>query len=383
MGHPLGYIATDIYSRYKRLKGFNVLHPMGFDAFGLPAEQYAIQTGQHPATTTEVNIARYMEQLDAIGFDYDWSREVRTSDPKYYQFTQWIFIQLFHSYYNNAAQQAEPITDLVATFAKEGNIKTNAASGKISTFTAEEWNTYSEKQQQEILMEYRLAYLKYGDVNWCPALGTVLANDEVKDGVSERGGHPVVKKSMRQWFLRITAYAQRLLDGLDTVDFAESLKEQQRNWIGRSEGASVQFNVVGRDEKIEVFTTRPDTIFGATFLVLAPEHLMVAEISTNIAAIEEYKAYVQSRSERDRQADVKTVSGAFTGAYAHNPFTGENVPIWIAEYVLMGYGTGAIMAVPSDDDRDNAFATKFGLPIIDVIDRVTTPALPAATSWAK
>ncbi len=383
VGHPLGYIATDIYSRYKRLKGFNVLHPMGFDAFGLPAEQYAIQTGQHPATTTEVNIARYMEQLDAIGFDYDWSREVRTSDPKYYQFTQWIFIQLFHSYYNNAAQQAEPITDLVATFAKEGNIKTNAASGKISTFTAEEWNTYSEKQQQEILMEYRLAYLKYGDVNWCPALGTVLANDEVKDGVSERGGHPVVKKSMRQWFLRITAYAQRLLDGLDTVDFAESLKEQQRNWIGRSEGASVQFNVVGRDEKIEVFTTRPDTIFGATFLVLAPEHLMVAEISTNIAAIEEYKAYVQSRSERDRQADVKTVSGAFTGAYAHNPFTGENVPIWIAEYVLMGYGTGAIMAVPSDDDRDNAFATKFGLPIIDVIDKSDHPGATRSDKLGK
>ncbi len=383
VGHPLGYIATDIYSRYKRLKGFNVLHPMGFDAFGLPAEQYAIQTGQHPAKTTEVNIARYKEQLDAIGFDYDWSREVRTSDPKYYQFTQWIFIQLFHSYYNTAAQKAQPIVDLVAAFAKEGNTKTNAASGKISTFTAEEWNTYSEKQQQETLMEYRLAYLKYGDVNWCPALGTVLANDEVKDGVSERGGHPVIKKSMRQWFLRITAYAQRLLDGLDTVDFAESLKEQQRNWIGRSEGASVQFNLVGRDEKIEVFTTRPDTIFGATFLVLAPEHPLVAEISTNTAAIEEYKAYVQSRSERDRQADVKTVSGAFTGAYAHNSFTGENVPIWIAEYVLMGYGTGAIMAVPSDDDRDNAFATKFGLPIVDVIDKSDYPGATRSDKLGK
>lgn len=383
VGHPLGYIATDIYSRYKRLKGFNVLHPMGFDAFGLPAEQYAIQTGQHPAKTTEVNIARYKEQLDAIGFDYDWSREVRTSDPSYYKFTQWIFIQLFHSYYNNTTQKAEPIADLVATFAKEGNTNVQAASGKVCAFTAEEWNAYGEKQQQEILMEYRLAYLKYGDVNWCPALGTVLANDEVKDGVSERGGHPVIKKSMRQWFLRITAYAQRLLDGLETVDFAESLKEQQRNWIGRSEGASVQFNVVGSEAKVEVFTTRPDTIFGATFLVLAPEHPLVAEISTNTEAIEEYKAYVQSRSERDRQADVKTVSGAFTGAYAHNPFTGEDVPIWIAEYVLMGYGTGAIMAVPSDDDRDNAFATKFGLPIIEVIDKSDYPGATRSDKLGK
>lgn len=383
VGHPLGYIASDIYSRYKRLKGYNVLHPMGFDAFGLPAEQYAIQTGQHPAHTTEVNIARYKEQLDAIGFDYDWSREVRTSDPKYYKFTQWIFIQLFHSWYNTDLQKAQPIADLVSLFAKEGNTKVNAASGKVETFTADEWNSYTEKQQQEVLMDYRLAYLKYADVNWCPALGTVLANDEVKDGVSERGGHPVIKKSMRQWFLRITAYAQRLLEGLDTVDFSESLKEQQRNWIGRSEGASVFFNIVGREEKIEVFTTRPDTIFGATFLVLAPEHPLVAEITTNHAEVAEYQAYVQSRSERDRQADVKTVSGAFTGAYAHNPFTGDDVPVWIAEYVLMGYGTGAIMAVPSDDDRDNAFATKFGLPIIDVIDKSDYPGATRSDKLGK
>jgi leucyl-tRNA synthetase len=380
VGHPLGYIASDIYSRYKRLKGFNVLHPMGFDAFGLPAEQYAIQTGQHPAHTTEVNIARYKEQLDAIGFDYDWSREVRTSDPKYYKFTQWVFIQLFHSWYNTELLKAQPIAELEAIFAKEGNASVKAASGKIEGFTAADWNGYTEKQQQEVLMDYRLAYLKYADVNWCPALGTVLANDEVKDGVSERGGHPVIKKSMRQWFLRITAYAQRLLDGLDTVDFAESLKEQQRNWVGRSEGASVFFKIDGRVESIEVFTTRPDTIFGATFLVLAPEHPLVAEITTNHAAVAEYQTYVQSRSERDRQADVKTVSGAFTGAYAHNPFTGKNVPIWIAEYVLMGYGTGAIMAVPSDDDRDNAFATKFGLPIIEVIDK---SAYPGATRSDK
>lgn len=383
VGHPLGYIASDIYSRYKRLKGYNVLHPMGFDAFGLPAEQYAIQTGQHPAHTTEVNIARYKEQLDAIGFDYDWSREVRTSDPKYYQFTQWIFIQLFHSWYDTNLQKAQPIADLIATFAKEGNAKVTAATGKVAEFTAADWNSYTEKQQQETLMEYRLAYLKYADVNWCPALGTVLANDEVKDGVSERGGHPVIKKSMRQWFLRITAYAQRLLDGLDTVDFAESLKEQQRNWIGRSEGASVFFKVDGRDETIEVFTTRPDTIFGATFLVLAPEHPLVAELTTNHEAVAEYQTYVQSRSERDRQADVKTVSGAFTGAFAHNPFTGEGIPIWIAEYVLMGYGTGAIMAVPSDDDRDNAFATKFGLPIIEVIDKSDYPGATRSDKLGK
>ena len=383
VGHPLGYIASDIYSRYKRLKGYNVLHPMGFDAFGLPAEQYAIQTGQHPAHTTEVNIARYKEQLDAIGFDYDWSREVRTSDPKYYKFTQWIFIQLFHSWYNTELQKAQPIADLETIFAKEGNANVKAASGKVETFTAADWNSYTEKQQQEAMMDYRLAYLKYGDVNWCPALGTVLANDEVKDGVSERGGHPVIKKSMRQWFLRITAYAQRLLDGLDTVDFAESLKEQQRNWVGRSEGASVFFKIDGREESIEVFTTRPDTIFGATFLVLAPEHPLVAEIATNHKEVAEYQTYVQSRSERDRQADVKTVSGAFTGAYAHNPFTGKNVPIWIAEYVLMGYGTGAIMAVPSDDDRDNAFATKFGLPIIEVIDKSDYPGATRSDKLGK
>lgn len=369
VGHPLGYIASDIYARYKRTKGFNVLHPMGYDAYGLPAEQYAIQTGTHPAITTEKNIARYREQLDQIGFSFDWDREVRTSDPKYYKWTQWTFIQLFQSWYNKDIQKADQIENLIEEFEKNGNANICAATSQEEIFTAEQWGSFSEFEQQEILMNYRLAYLANTTVNWCPALGTVLANDEVKDGLSERGGHPVEKRMMKQWLLRITAYSQRLLDGLETIDWSESLKETQRNWIGRSEGASVIFDVKGVDEKIEVFTTRPDTLFGATYMVLAPEHELVAKITTEEqkAEVEEYVLWAKNRSERERMSEVKKVSGKFTGGYGINPLTGQDIPIWVADYVLMGYGTGAIMAVPGHDSRDFAFARHFNLPIIQVV----------------
>lgn len=371
VGHPLGYIASDIFARYKRLQGYNVLHPMGYDAFGLPAEQYAIQTGVHPAVSTSENIGSYRKQLDNLGFSFDWSRSVNTSDPKYYKWTQHIFLKIFGHYYNNETNKASSIESLVAIFEEEGNATVQAASSQETIFTADEWNGYSPKEQDDILMNYRLAYRKVGFVNWCEELGTVLANDEVKDGVSERGGYPVVKKPMRQWALRITAYAERLLDGLEQVDFSEALKTQQRNWIGRSEGAQLFFDVHDSTDKIEVFTTRPDTIFGASFMVLAPEHDLVAQITTEEQkeAIKEYQAYANSRSERDRMADVKTITGAFTGAYAVNPFTGGKIPVWIADYVLIGYGTGAIMAVPSGDERDERFANHFGLDIVQVIDQ--------------
>ena len=375
VGHPLGYIASDIFARYKRMKGFNVLHPMGYDAFGLPAEQYAVQMGVHPAVSTAENIKRYREQMDNIGFSFDWSREVNTSDPNYYKWTQWIFIQLFEHYYNNDLQKAMPITDLVGRFENDGNAKVNAASTQDDKFTAEEWNSMSSKEKDDVLMNYRLAYRKTSYVNWCEALGTVLANDEVKDGVSERGGYPVEKRPMLQWSLRITAYAERLLLELDHVDWTDSLKAQQRNWIGRSEGAQVFFDIEGSDEKIEVFTTRPDTIFGATYMVLAPEHDLVEGLVTDKerSYIDAYLTYVKSRSERERMSEVKEVTGAFTGSYAINPFTNQKIPIWIGEYVLKDYGTGAIMAVPSDDDRDFVFATKFGLEIIDVVDKSKYP----------
>ncbi len=374
VGHPLGYIATDILSRYKRMQGYNVLHPMGFDAFGLPAEQYAIETGQHPATTTAANIERYKEQLEKIGFDYDWSREVRTSDPRYYKWTQKIFLLLFNHWYNKAAEIAQPIEDLIAIFETEGNGVVNAATDYLDTFSADEWKAMTEKQQQTILLDYRLAYLAYADVNWCPALGTVLANDEVKDGRSERGGHPVYRKKMRQWFLRITAYAERLLNDLDKIDWPESLKEQQRNWIGRSEGATMYFDIDGHDQQLEIFTTRPDTIFGATFMVMAPEHPLVDSLTTpdQKPAVEEYLAYVKSRSDVERQQEKK-VTGVFTGTSCIHPFTGQKVPIYLAEYVLWGYGSGAIMAVPSDDERDQRFAEKFGIEIIPVVDRSAYP----------
>jgi leucyl-tRNA synthetase len=371
VGHPLGYIASDIYSRYKRLKGFNVLHPMGFDSFGLPAEQYAIQTGQHPAITTEQNITRYIEQLKNLGLSYDWNREVRTSDPGYYKWTQWIFSELFNSWYNNDTDQAEPIETLTAKFSQEGNAKVNAPCDEDTpAFTAEEWNAWSEEAQYKLTLKYRLTYVADATVNWCPGLGSVLSNDEVKDGVSERGGFPVIQKLMRQWMMRITAYAQRLIDGLDTVDWTESLKEQQRNWIGRSVGALVKFAVDGKDANIEVFTTRVDTIYGVTFMVIAPEHELVDVITTpeQRAEIDAYIAMTQKKSERDRMSDVKTVSGAFTGAYVLNPFSGEKVPVYIADYVLAGYGTGAVMAVPSGDQRDWNFAKHFNLPIIPILD---------------
>ncbi|MBK9485223.1 MAG: leucine--tRNA ligase [Chitinophagaceae bacterium] len=378
VGHPLGYIASDIYSRYKRLKGFNVLHPMGFDSFGLPAEQYALETGQHPATTTEKNIATFKAQLDKIGFCYDWDREVRTSDPQYYKWTQWIFLQLFNSYFCNTQKKARPIVDLVKKYETKGN----------KNFTAEQWNAFTKKEQEDILMNRRLAFSKYGEVNWCEALGTVLANDEVVNGVSERGGHPVEKKKMRQWYLRITDYADRLLEGLETVDFSDSMKEMQRNWIGKSEGAEMEFEIVNRESsgvsvdstdrsspltthhsRLRVYTTRPDTIFGVDFLVLAPEHELVKEIASaeQKIAVDEYLHYVKSRSERERLSEAKTITGCFTGAYAINPFDGREIPIWIAEYVLAGYGTGAIMAVPCGDQRDFAFAKHFNIPITNII----------------
>jgi leucyl-tRNA synthetase len=369
VGHPLGYIASDIVSRYKRLKGFNVLHPMGYDSFGLPAEQYAIQTGQHPAKTTEENIATYRRQMDSIGFSFDWDREVRTSDPSYYKWTQWIFLKLYDSWYCKNKDAARPISRLIEKFAQEGNVNINAHCDETPLFTADEWNSWDEARQQTILLNYRIAYLSEAYVNWCPALGTVLANDEVKDGFSERGGHPVERKLMMQWSMRITAYAQRLLDGLDGLEWSESLKEQQRNWIGRSEGALLRFKVTGHRSQVEVFTTRPDTIFGVSFMVLAPEHELVSQITTAAqkTEVEAYIAKAKARSDRDRMADVKTVSGAFTGAFAEHPFTGAPIPIWIGDYVLAGYGTGAVMAVPSGDQRDWNFAKHFNLPIPSVI----------------
>ena len=370
VGHPLGYIASDIYSRYKHLKGFNVLHPMGYDAYGLPAEQYAIQTGQHPAITTEKNIRRYREQMDKIGFSFDWDREIRTCDPEYYKRTQWTFIQMFNSFYCYDEQKAMPITELVKAFEAVGTQGLNVACGEEMNFTAEEWKRKSTKEQQEILLNYRLAYLADTMVNWCPQLGTVLANDEVKEGLSLRGGYPVVQKKMRQWSLRISAYAQRLLDGLDNIDWSDSLKDIQRNWIGRSQGADVKFDVKDSDLKLEIFTTRPDTIFGVSFMVLAPESDYVKPLTTpeQADAVAEYLDYVSKRTERERQTEVKKVTGVFTGSYAINPFTNEAIPIWISEYVLSGYGTGAIMAVPGHDSRDYAFAKHFNLPIVPVID---------------
>ena len=380
VGHPLGYIASDIFARYKRLRGFNVLHPMGYDAFGLPAEQYAIQTGQHPEVTTTENIRRYREQLDQIGFSFDWSREVRTSDPEYYKWTQWVFIQLFHSYYNNATGKAAPISELIAHFEAEGTKGINVAESEALSFTAEEWRSWDKKKQMQTLMNYRLAYLGETMVNWCAALGTVLANDEVHDGVSERGGHPVEQKKMQQWCLRVSAYAGRLLDSLNDLEWSESLKESQRNWIGKSEGAEVRFPLVGGDgAELTVFTTRVDTIYGVTFMVLAPESDYVAMVTTaeQQAAVEEYLAATRRRTERDRLSD-RRVSGVFSGSYATNPLTGEAIPIWISDYVLAGYGTGAVMAVPAHDSRDFAFARHFGLPIIQVVvpegEEATDPA---------
>lgn len=370
VGHPLGYIASDIYSRYKRLKGFNVLHPMGFDAYGLPAEQYAIQTGQHPAITTEKNIARYREQLDKIGFSFDWDREVRTCDPHYYKWTQWVFIQMFNHWFNKDTQKAEPITALVSRFEAEGNTQVQAACSETSAFTATDWKAMSSKEQQTILLNYRIAYLADTMVNWCPQLGTVLANDEVKEGLSVRGGFPVVQKTMRQWSLRVSAYAQRLLDGLDRLEWSDSLKDIQRNWIGRSQGADVTFDVKNSEVQLKIFTTRPDTIYGVSFMVLAPESEYVQQLTTpeQEKAVTDYLNYVAKRTERERQSEVKTVTGVFTGSYAVNPFTREAIPVWISEYVLAGYGTGAIMAVPAHDSRDYAFARKFELPIVPVID---------------
>ena len=370
VGHPLGYIASDIYSRYKLLKGFNVLHPMGYDAYGLPAEQYAIQTGTHPEITTNKNIARYREQLDNIGFAYDWDREIRTCDPSYYHWTQWTFIQLFHHWYSKAENCALPVKKLTDHFEKQGSYNINASFTIHEYFGAEEWNSWDEIRQQEMLMNYRLAYLSDTMVNWCPDLGTVLANDEVTNGVSVRGGHPVERRKMKQWSLRITAYAQRLLDGLDTLDWSDSVKEIQRNWIGRSDGAQVFFNI-DKDgiPPLEVFTTRPDTIFGATFMVIAPEHELLDAICSEEqrVAVQEYVSWAKNRSERERQTEVKKVSGVFTGTHAINPFTGNKIPIWIADYVLMGYGSGAIMAVPGHDSRDFSFARHFNLPIIQVV----------------
>jgi leucyl-tRNA synthetase len=369
VGHPLGYIASDIYSRYKRLCGFNVLHPMGYDSYGLPAEQYAIQTGQHPAVTTVNNINRYREQLDKIGFSYDWSREVRTCDPKYYHWTQWAFQLMFGSYYDNDKQKALPIENLVHHFEKDGTSMLNVSSGEELSFTASEWNAMSDKEQQQTLMNYRIAYLGETMVNWCPKLGTVLANDEVIEGLSARGGYPVVQKKMRQWCLRVSAYAQRLLDGLDTIDWTDSLKETQRNWIGRSEGTEVHFKLKDSNEEFTIFTTRADTMFGVTFMVLAPESELVPRLTTPAqkSAVDEYLAVTKKRTERERIADRK-VTGVFSGSYAINPFTGEANPIWISDYVLAGYGTGAIMGVPAHDSRDYAFAKHFDLPIIPLIE---------------
>lgn len=369
VGHPLGYIASDIYARYKRQKGFNVLHPMGYDAFGLPAEQYAIQTGQHPAITTSRNVKRYREQLDKIGFSFDWDKEVRTCDPNYYKWTQWTFIQLFKHYYNTEEEKARPISELIQHFEKEGSKDIHAAQNEELTFTAEEWNGKSEEEQQNILLNYRLAYIADTWVNWCPKLGTVLANDEVVNGLSVRGGFPVERKLMKQWILRVSAYAERLLKGLETLNWSESLKEIQRNWIGRSEGAFIRFKIENFEETLDIFTTRPDTIFGVSFMVLCPEHQLIEKITTKAqeAEVEQYVTWARNRSETERQSEVKKVSGVFTGAYAVNPFNGERIPIWVSEYVLAGYGTGGIMAVPAHDCRDYAFAKHFNLPIRQVI----------------
>ncbi|MEO5675544.1 MAG: class I tRNA ligase family protein [Chitinophagales bacterium] len=393
VGHPLGYIASDIYARYKRLRGFNVLHPMGFDSFGLPAEQYAIQTGQHPAVTTEKNIATFKEQLNKIGFSFDWNRELRTSDPEFYKWTQWIFIRLFHSWYNKKTDRAEKIESLTSEFEKNGNENVEAACAETEIFSSYEWTEeYSSKKKSDILLNYRLAYLADSWVNWCPALGTVLANDEVKDGVSERGGYPVERKLMKQWSLRITAYADRLLSGLEKIEWSAAVKETQRNWIGRSEGCILKFEIgraEGSDEEnaedsslnagvenfskekfsVEVFTTRPDTIFGATFITLAPEHELVFQITAPEykQQVNEYVAYAKNRSERDRMTDVKKITGQFTGAYAIHPFTQKPIPVWIAEYVLATYGTGIVMGVPGHDERDHRFAKHFSLPIISIL----------------
>jgi leucyl-tRNA synthetase len=381
VGHPLGYIASDIFARYKRLKGYNVLHPMGYDAFGLPAEQYAIEHGVHPAVSTAQNINNFRKQLDNIGFCYDWDREIRTCDPGYYKWTQWIFLQLFNSFFNRKKQKAESIQRLIEIFEQEGNASHPFPNEKFSfstlancplqtgnSFTASDWHSFDEATRQAILMEYRLAYCGYGEVNWCEALGTVLANDEVVNGVSERGGHPVVKKKLRQWYLRITEYADRLLLGLETIDFSDAMKEMQTNWIGKSYGANIEFGIKGNEHKLEVYTTRPDTIFGVDFMVVAPEHSLVPQITTaeQQSAVDAYIAYVNSRSERERQAEKK-ITGCFTGAYAINPFDGREIPIWISEYVLAGYGTGAIMAVPCGDERDFKFAQHFGIPITNII----------------
>ena len=369
VGHPLGYIASDIYSRFKRLQGFNVLHPMGYDAYGLPAEQYAIQTGQHPEVTTRQNIARYRSQLDKIGFCYDWDREIKTCDPEYYKWTQWAFIKMFNSYYDNDAQKACDISKLIANFEKQGTEGINAACSKEIEFTAQDWAGYSEKEKSDVLMNYRIAYLGNTMVNWCPKLGTVLANDEVSEGVSIRGGYPVEQKLMYQWCLRVSAYSQRLLDGLDTIDWTDSLKETQRNWIGRSEGAEMKFNIADSDVVLEIFTTRADTIFGVTFMVLAPESAYVDMVVTEDkkAEVEEYINSIKHKTERERMIEKK-ISGVFTGSYAINPLTGEKIPVWVSDYVLAGYGTGAIMAVPAHDSRDYAFARYFNLPIIPLIE---------------
>tara|TARA_B110000003_G_scaffold152808_3_gene153559 strand:+ start:31127 stop:33943 length:2817 start_codon:yes stop_codon:yes gene_type:complete len=373
VGHPLGYIASDIYARYKRHKGFNVLHPQGYDSFGLPAEQYAVQTGQHPAKTTEQNIKTYRRQLDQIGFSFDWSREVRTSDPAYYKWTQWIFIQLFNSWYNKDSDKAEEISILISIFKKEGNTVVNAScNDDVESFTAKGWNSFSDKKKQEILLQYRLTFLSDTEVNWCPNLGTVLANDEIVNGVSERGGYPVVRKKMTQWSMRISAYSQRLLDGLKSIDWPQPLKDSQTNWIGRSQGAMVSFQIDEYDGVIEVFTTRPDTIFGVSFMTLAPEHELVSKITTEAqkVQVQNYVNATAKRSERERMADVKTISGVFTGAYAIHPFSGEKVQIWIGDYVLAGYGTGAVMAVPCGDQRDYDFAKHFGIKILNIFENV-------------
>src|SRR5215203_4326056 len=368
VGHPLGYIASDIYARFKRLKGFNVLHPMGYDAFGLPAEQYAIEHGIHPAASTENNINNFRKQLDNIGFCFDWSREVRTSEPNFYKWTQWIFLQLFNSYFCHTEKKALPISKLIARYETRGTMPKNGEPIPGKHFSAEQWKAFSEKEKADILMKRRLAYCGYGEVNWCEALGTVLANDEVINGVSERGGYPVVKKTLRQWYLRITDYADRLLEGLNTVDFSDSMKEMQSNWIGKSFGANLKFQITNSKSQLEVFTTRPDTIFGVDFMVIAPEHELVEQIKTpgQIESVDEYIAYVKSRSERERMAEKK-ITGVFTGSYAINPFNGREIPIWISEYVLIGYGTGAIMGVPCGDQRDFLFAKHFNIPITNII----------------
>ena len=372
VGHPLGYIASDIYSRYKRLCGFNVLHPMGYDAFGLPAEQYAIQTGQHPAVTTEKNIARYREQMDRIGFSYDWSREVRTCDPEYYKWTQWAFLKMFDSWYDNTVQKARPVAELEAAFAEGGSAAVDAACGDVAPFTAEQWNSYTDKQKAEVLMQYRIAYQGETAVNWCPALGTVLANDEVKEGYSVRGGHPVEQKKMTQWQLRVSAYAGRLLEDLEDLDWTDSLKDMQRNWIGKSQGAEMNFKVSNGSEEYDmtIFTTRADTVFGVTFMVLAPESEWVEKLTTaeQKEAVDEYLAQAKKKTERERMMEARKVTGVFSGSYATNPLTGDKVPVWISEYVLAGYGTGAIMAVPAHDSRDYAFARTFNLPVIPLIE---------------